>query len=307
MINLRFHIVSLVAVFLALAIGIAVGATVVDQGLVGKLNTDIGRFDRQLRDRATTIDGLKTRVALAERLGIDGEERMIRDRLRTVPVLVVVAAGVAEEPVRAIESRLRQSGARVQGEVQILPRMQLAVPADYTDVRRALDAASQRPATLRVLLRRRLVDAIVAPESSPTIAGLVDAGFVGFRVDGRTAPVVTLAPGTRVVVLSGPKAALADSAFLLPFLTELALDSSARAVVGDIPAARVVDGAPRPAPRFVASVRKVRGLAARVSTVDDVDLVAGRLATVYALEDLAVNRTGHYGLSKDADSLLPAA
>lgn len=298
---------SLVAVFLALAIGIAVGATVVDQGLVGKLNSDIGRFDRQLRDRAATIDSLKSRVALAERLGVDGEARMTRDRLRTMPVLIVVAAGVAEEPVRAIERRLRESGARLQGEVQILTRMQLAAPADFTDVRIALDAASERPATLRVLLRRRLIDAIVSPDVSPSIAGLVDAGFLGFRVDGRTAPVATFAAGTRVVVLSGPTAALKDATFLIPFLNDLVRDSSARAVGGDIPAARVAVGGARPLAPFVAGIRKDRNLAAHISTVDDIDLVVGRLATVYALEDLALNRTGHYGLAKDADSLLPAA
>ena len=39
MINFRFHLVSLTAVFLALGIGIAVGATVVDRATVDFLET----------------------------------------------------------------------------------------------------------------------------------------------------------------------------------------------------------------------------------------------------------------------------
>ena len=37
MLNFRFHVVSLVAVFLALAIGIIMGSTVIDRALVDTL------------------------------------------------------------------------------------------------------------------------------------------------------------------------------------------------------------------------------------------------------------------------------
>ena len=41
MINFRFHLVSLVAVFLALGLGILVGSTVIDQGIVNRLDSEI--------------------------------------------------------------------------------------------------------------------------------------------------------------------------------------------------------------------------------------------------------------------------
>ncbi|MBV9664035.1 MAG: copper transporter, partial [Actinobacteria bacterium] len=41
MINFRYHLVSLTAVFLALAIGIAMGATVVDQATVKLLRSQL--------------------------------------------------------------------------------------------------------------------------------------------------------------------------------------------------------------------------------------------------------------------------
>ena len=42
-----------------------------------------------------------------------------------------------------------------------------------------------------------------------------------------------------------------------------------------------------------------------VSTVDDLDLVAGRVGTVLALADLLSDRTGHYGYGPGVDRVLP--
>src|SRR6478609_3887839 len=46
MINFRFHLVSLVAVFLAMGLGILVGSTVIDQKIVNRLDTEIRRVSK---------------------------------------------------------------------------------------------------------------------------------------------------------------------------------------------------------------------------------------------------------------------
>ena len=45
MINLRYHIVSVVAVFLALGIGLALGSTFVDSILVNELEDQVNQLD----------------------------------------------------------------------------------------------------------------------------------------------------------------------------------------------------------------------------------------------------------------------
>ena len=45
MINFRFHLVSLIAVFLALAVGVVMGAGVIDRAIVDTLNTRIDRVE----------------------------------------------------------------------------------------------------------------------------------------------------------------------------------------------------------------------------------------------------------------------
>ena len=50
MINIRYHVYSLVAVFLALAIGVAVGSTVVQRSVVDNLRSTQGRIEQNLDD-----------------------------------------------------------------------------------------------------------------------------------------------------------------------------------------------------------------------------------------------------------------
>ena len=49
MVNLRYHIVSIVAVFLALGIGIVMGSTVVDRGIVDVLNRRVDGVEKTLK------------------------------------------------------------------------------------------------------------------------------------------------------------------------------------------------------------------------------------------------------------------
>ena len=47
MINFRFHLASLIAIFLALALGVVVGAGVIDRGVVDTLNSRLDSVERK--------------------------------------------------------------------------------------------------------------------------------------------------------------------------------------------------------------------------------------------------------------------
>src|ERR1700709_717551 len=46
MINFRFHVVSLIAIFLALALGVVIGAGVIDRGVVDALDNRLNTVER---------------------------------------------------------------------------------------------------------------------------------------------------------------------------------------------------------------------------------------------------------------------
>src|SRR5437867_11961296 len=97
MVNFRFHIISLVAVFLALGIGVLMGSTVVDQATVKGLRNNLASFKHQRdaeKDRARTLaDDLSRWDKFAEQ----ARDQLLPGRLAGVPVLVVAVQGVAHD------------------------------------------------------------------------------------------------------------------------------------------------------------------------------------------------------------------
>src|SRR5215213_10131101 len=99
MINLRYHIVSLVAVFLALGMGILVGTTVIDRVTVEALSAKLD----DVRGSVGAIEGQNRQLADQVKIGRDfadqARDLAVRGGLKDVPVLVVAVAGVDRKPV----------------------------------------------------------------------------------------------------------------------------------------------------------------------------------------------------------------
>ena len=86
MINFRFHLVSLVSVFLALAIGLATGASIVNQGLVRAQKSQLSRLETRLRERGQQVDDARASADRWQRFAVDSESRAVQGRLRATPV-----------------------------------------------------------------------------------------------------------------------------------------------------------------------------------------------------------------------------
>ncbi len=291
MINLRFHIVSLVAVFLALAIGIAVGATVVDQGLVSQSQRRIESLDRTLEDRASAIRDLKLEKAALEKFGEQSEDRMVSNRLLAKSVLFVTDGAIDDNRTAELANTLRASGARVLGTLAIGPALEILAPETLERARVAVGATSTRPETVRFLVGQRIIGAIGRPFDVESLQPLAATGLVERRPvsDGSFPDVIPV--GTRVVFLRGASSTI-DVADTAAWIGRLA-DMIPVVIVG------------RNDDPMVRKVRDVTALAKRVSTIDDAADRAGRVGTVYALEDLGRGRVGHYGSADGAQRLIP--
>src|SRR4029453_10112802 len=88
-ISLRYHIVSLVAVFLALALGIVVGSTVLQEGTVSVLRAtgERGRPGSEKNSRENVA--LKQDKARLEAFGAAYLPELIQGRLKGRPVVLV--------------------------------------------------------------------------------------------------------------------------------------------------------------------------------------------------------------------------
>ena len=79
MISLRYHLVSIVAVFLALALGVVVGTTVVNQGIVDETPRP---SDDNPRRRYYRLTALGRGILAAEVTRLDGVVREAKLHLR---------------------------------------------------------------------------------------------------------------------------------------------------------------------------------------------------------------------------------
>jgi Copper transport outer membrane protein, MctB len=308
MINFRFHIVSIIAVFLALGLGVLMGSAVVNGAIVDRLDREISDVRKESNNLRAANREANDALDRANQYANDSAAYSVDGRLPDVPVVLVAERGVDEGTVNDTATLLRAAGANVPATFWLEDKWKLDSDDDAAALREAVDLLggdnSVRTRALDELAARLTEPGAVPidPESPDVVTRLVEAGFV--TVEGDNVDLATFPPGpARVVVVTGTDSTFAG--------TDVTLDTARAFVDVDAPtvAAEVFaqhSGSDAPARgAAVAPVRTDDDLATRVTTVDDLDLVAGRVATVLSLQDLVAGVVGHYGYGDGATSPLP--
>jgi hypothetical protein len=319
LINFRFHIVSLIAIFLALGIGVIMGTAVIDRAVVDRLEKqqDLLHHDiDDVRSENNRLRGaLKDERDAARELADQGSERLLDGALTGTPVVLVGARGAEADGLDDFVDLLGRAKADYRGTLWLTDRFTLD---DGGELRDLADALGFRPdasaGTLRSAAATRLARALRpaigdtgADPSGDVIAELRDKGFLDYDApegaDAATFP--ALVAGTRIVVVSGPSASVPDRQLMLPFTRALL---SSRPDRGPVPvlAASGTPPASEDDDTFIGPIRSDAELSDRLSTVDDIDDFSGRVAAVLALGDLGQGRFGHFGRGEGAQRLLPA-
>lgn len=304
MVNFRFHLVSLTAVFLALALGIAIGATVLDNSTVSLLEKRLDTIKSHSDATNRSNDQLRGELARWNQFADQAGERLIQGRLAGVSIVVVSVEGVDSDSINALRQTLADAGATLEGTLWLTTKLALRNNDDLNTLRQVLNVPAGRPPDLRRLVASQAAAAVTDSSALAPMAALIDRGFARVEAPGGAAigPAGLLADGARFVVVSDAKAAAPNPELAQPVVEELSARAPGRIVAvedghdatGKDPAARA---------QFVGPLRSESGL--KVSTVDDAEQYVGRVATVFALVDVSAGRTGHYGVGPGASRLLP--
>jgi Copper transport outer membrane protein, MctB len=314
-ISLRYHIVSLVAVFLALALGIVVGSTVLQEGTVSVLRATSDRVRAESDQNSRENLALNQEISRLQSFGATVLPELVRDRLEGRSVVLVDTDKVDSGMRDRVREVLEDAGGKVDGQITFADeRLALGADADRTAMGRLLAVDAGAPEVLRGELVKRLAERLATPSAMPqddnqrasdVLLGLQDSDFLADLKLSRP-----LAAGTdpfprqgSVFVLLGPAAtattAVAPDAFLVPMADQLS--TRAPGAVAGAEAAAV----PRNS-SWVIALRNNRAVSRRVSGIDSVDTVYGQLALVQALEGtLKQLPAGQYGIKDGASGLLP--
>ena len=115
MINFRFHIVSLIAIFLALALGVVIGAGVIDRGVVDTLNDRLNRIEAKSAEQQLLNDILNAANERDSEFIELSQPWMLEGRLTGELVAFVAVRGVDEARVQATIVAAEQAGSTVSG------------------------------------------------------------------------------------------------------------------------------------------------------------------------------------------------
>lgn len=299
MISFRYHLVSIIAVFLALAVGIVVGTTALNGPVTKDLRNQVSSLKHQRGQLDTQLKSLHGQVADAGQFTSTFGSQLVGGMLKDTPVLIVGLPGVRSGMEDGIAGLLTAAGAKLTG------RLDLA--QDYVDQSEAtklstfLSSAHPIGLTLTETSDARVLGAetlawVLTGNGQETDLKTVLGGLANLHMISSDAAAVGAAK-TVVVVSSGTmgKGAYAGPAEL-DLINALQERGGTVVVAGDTGSAR---GA--------GVVGLVRAGTAKsvVSTVDNADTPYGQVSTVLALAQAANAQVGQYGTAAGADALFP--
>ena len=298
MISFRFHLVSLVAVFLALGLGILTGTTVINRGLVAQLEqqtVEIARESDQLRE---DVEALRTDVDRAADFAEETTPYLLDGQLAQRDVVLVTEEGTDPNAVNGVQGALADARADIVALLQLDESLAALTDGQRSDLadRIGVDAGEDPETfgeTIAVALAERLAFGVGDGEAD-TLATLLEEGLLantGPPLDDTGLGQLS----SDVVVVVGGGDGEEPSPVLVPLVEALA---EAGTMVG---AAEPLDSTEP----FVEALRA--GAAADgIVTQDNVDELAGQIGLVLALDDLiSRSRPGHYGVKDGATSVIP--
>jgi Copper transport outer membrane protein, MctB len=289
-IDFRYHLVSIIAVFLALAVGLLVGATYLSGPAETLLQT-------QQKNATTENNNLRARNAqLAGQIGADqafaqaSAARLLDGLLTSEKAVIVEAPGVTSQMAGGVVAALQQAGATVTEQVQLQPGFAATTGAgesSLSDLARQLTGqagvtlpasplypgtAGQQDAAAVIAAAIVSRDGIGLPVStSKTILqGFAQSGFLQVNKPDATAGSATLA----VLLTPAGQQPLLVSQGLAAFAAELKSASLATVLAGGL------------SPVAATNAVTLAAGAGTVSTVDNADTESGEIVVAQVLRNV---------------------
>jgi hypothetical protein len=306
-IGFRYHLVSLAAVLLAVALGVLLGTTQLSGAIGDDQKTQIRNLSKENGDLQAQLKAAGARFRSDDAVTSQLAPKLVSNALKGAKIVVVATPQASDAGTEGVTKALQQAGATITGRVQLTD--------DYSDPRRAEDAKSfvtggSQPAGFQlpesedagVLSGALLSYALLGDKKGDPAAATTSeilSGFGTLKMLRVTADAVT--PGDLAVVVGDGPVTAADPAPRLAALTALvsSLDNAGKGVVvaGGSGAAGSTG--------LIGAVRADQGLASAVSSVDDADRPVGQVATVFALAQESAGRNGQYGTAAGAEGPFP--
>ncbi|GAB3090096.1 copper transporter [Micromonospora schwarzwaldensis] len=309
MINFRYHVVSLTAVFLALAIGLVVGTAALNGPVADSLRENVNGLRKDNSLMRQSVNDMQNQLKTEEEFVGETAQFVLPGKLAGRRVVVLTLPS-GRDQTEGVVNMLRTAGANVTGRVTVQDKF---VNPDSNNNLLELAVTAARPnsaptanlpgnghgvETSSALLANVLLD---RPVGSPAVSEADRRSVLQkYAEAGYLTPEDRISGAAEAVVLvTGQPYVDKDSAKKDESVVKVAEQFDRAGAV-------VVAGMGSTGGNLVAVVRGDPVLSQTISTVDNANTVQGQLVTSLALaEQLTGKKAGQYGVGDNAAARLP--
>jgi hypothetical protein len=260
MIDFRYHLVSIVAVFLALAVGLVVGATALKPKVEEVLDRASKNEQLRISTLQTQIQNLDKQVGGDQAAAKADAPLLLDNALAGQGVVLVTAPGSDGATISGVTTALQQAGARITGQAELQPAffgtsattqndlealaqsveppgvtlgVQTGQPAVSPEIDGQLEAAQ---VLAPALVTKSSAADLPAAQTKPIIDGFAGQGFLNMNyANGSTLSQATLA--VVIIPVTPPAAGDSDPSnlALISLAEQLELSSRGVVVAGSFP------------------------------------------------------------------------
>lgn len=303
MISFRYHLVSIVAVFLALALGIVVGTTALNGPITKDLRNQLNDAKGQRDTLAAQAKALQGQVDDAGKFASTYGAKLVAGGLAGKNVLEIMLPGASSDMQDGLSQQISAAGGKITGRVSITSAY--LDPSHGAGIVSLATTSSARPIGWTApptsnadKLGGSLLAYVLLGHGQSTDLTQVLGAFAQLHMV--TSDEQSVGAATTIVVMAhgglpaGDYAGTAEASLV----AALAQGGGHVVVAGDRSSAS--DNGLISIVRGSASDRK------SVSTVDNANSPFGQVSTVLALSGATNGLVGHYGTEQSADALFPA-
>ncbi|MEX0789706.1 MAG: copper transporter [Actinomycetota bacterium] len=288
MITFRYHVVTLVAVFMAIGLGVLFGATFIDQNIVDGLRASQARLgDRNEALRGQIVDIQNENDAL-QTFTRSTRDIVVRGALADVPVVLVTFESTPGAALDAVRETLALAGARAEGQLTLSDRLDLGSAENRQQLANALNSSSTDAASLSEELVAQLGTA-VSGQNPEFLTRLLEAELASAPI---ALPPVVTDPPPAIVIVGGQVSREVNDRIAVPLARLLGSGTTVAAV-----AESGID---------LQTLKPLRDDSdLRIVTVDSIETALGQSALAVGLQGALTGQYGHYGRGEGATTALP--
>ena len=319
MIDFRYHIVSLISVFLALAVGIILGAGPLQGAIGDQLTGQVEQLRLERNELRDQLDATNLEAADNQEFIVAAGPQLVAGSLQDRRVAVVDLGEVDGDRYEAVQKQLESAGASVVGHVRLhgawtaedQADARKAVATEVTNLVSGVEEAGTDEKLAAALTTALSAKQLAAPEARTSEAVLIEQKLAEAELIEVVQPqdvpadvVLLLEPQPAAVpAADATKEASVDEAKAYAVDIEVLLAQAAQARSDG---SLVAGSTPVPGD-LISTITADADLAAVLSTVSGIEDAAGQISVPLALAARLGDKVGQYGFEDGATAVIPPA